>query len=253
MQSLKPLLHPAILLSAVAACSGPRTEVVVVVKAGDGVVVPRDFDRVTMTVVDLDAPQRAQQFSTAVCPGATPCTPLPVTATLYPGPGDRQHLIQLTVEAVRGMTTVVTDGAAFQFVQGESELLEFEIYSACLGKPACAASQSCDVNGNCVETPQPTLFTGELDLASPVDQAVTDSSFDFPPGADLAGADLTTCRGSCASTDMAQPPPDMAKVDSFVSGDGGGCGWYMQACCTMAPQCTCPTCVCHAGANVCYP
>jgi hypothetical protein len=208
----------AALLALMAGCRAERTEVVVIVSAGD-LQVPADLDALRVSVTDRTVgPALATRFEQTVplC-GATSsseCYALPLVLTLVPGEQRPRDPVTVDVEALRGSESVLRDEAVFTFRTGYSMRLDFILYGKCLGSD-CAASQSaCNADGQCQTlNPQPLIGEPHLDLGG---AAVSDGAAgDGAAGPDDAGVPLD---GPPATDDGGrgmdlQPPADLSGAD----------------------------------------
>jgi hypothetical protein len=202
----------AALAVALAACSAPRTEMVVKISS-NGLTIPDDIDGLTLFVRDHTADQGVYSVPPTPLCGSGSCLQLPTAITLIPGSISPHDIVEVEVQALRGSTPLIDDAATFTFADGQSQQLEFVLYRSCLHTTCAqnATMRACVGDGRCGDiTPSPLgVEAGMLDdLAAPGDlPATADLATADLATADLATADLATA--DLASADLATPPPDL--------------------------------------------
>jgi hypothetical protein len=175
-------------LACCVACRPTTTEVVVSVDVS-GIQVPTDIDSVHLDVVDLDA--ATSIYSTPDAPlcggGATPCTSLPLTVSLHPGPKQPSDRVEVTVTASQNGVVRIRDAATFTFSSGQRGRLPFVLYAACLGSLDCpnqTVPGTCGESGVCTMS---TVVSDPPDASSPTSDAGVSTDASMPSSIDLAG------------------------------------------------------------------
>ena len=228
---------PLAIALCLAACTNPRTEVVVNVSNYD-LVIPDEIEAVILGARNLSDSQ--EMFHSPIEPlcrktGDANCLALPMSVTLIPGSASPGDAVEVTVQAGKVVditgatfgTPVIDEAAQFTFTVGQSQRLDFILYRACRTMRCAASHQACDESGSCASlTPTPVEvipdlaggvppdLTGSLDetpsmvspdLLATIDAAIPDLS--TPPDASLPAKDFT---GAGPLDYSLAPQPDLA-------------------------------------------
>src|SRR6185312_8391467 len=243
---MSPRIHYAalaLLLVAGGGCSKARTEAVVVITT-DGVRIPDDVEKITLTVADVNdegSPVFGHDFP--ICGGGVTdgCFTLPLEFTLIPGP-HRDHSSRVEVVATRGGMPVIDDAAIFTFAEGKSLRLDFVLYDNCLGSDCATHDQTCGPDAQCTNVPA-VLISGDPDLSA--------SPPDLGSGGDAGADDLSVPAGDLAAADLSMPADltvhDFANcVPLCVAGTCGDNGCGTPCMCAANQTCQGTTCVANS-------
>ena len=243
---MSPRIHYAalaLLLVAGGGCSKARTEAVVVITT-DGVRIPDDVEKITLTVADVNdegSPVFGHDFP--ICGGGVTdgCFTLPLEFTLIPGP-HRDHSSRVEVVATRGGMPVIDDAAIFTFAEGKSLRLDFVLYDNCLGSDCATHDQTCGPDAQCTNVPAVPI-SGDPDLSA--------SPPDLGSGGDAGADDLSVPAGDLAAADLSMPADltvhDFANcVPLCVAGTCGDNGCGTPCMCAANQTCQGTTCVANS-------
>jgi hypothetical protein len=250
-------MRRTLLILALAACSSPVTETVLVVE-NRGLAIPRDIDKVRVVVLNTQASSPNLPLCTSA--NTTNCLTLPLVATLVPGPDHPDDVVTVQVTAFSQGQAVLADAASFVFQSGKRERLDVVLYADCLHHLDCSAqSEACGPGGVCAPlslTPlgsHPSFDAGAVDLAGS----------DLSPAApdlrtvDLGSADLVVAPDLRAAPDLgssdlafggftAQPCVAADSIAASATYPAGTCAAYCQ---NLGQSCRDDLCITNRGVN----
>jgi hypothetical protein len=162
------------LLAALGGCTGPRTEVLVVVDTD--LRVPEELDEVRIDLLGPGGEPRRAQGSVETA------ADLPKTLGIVDATNREMRSVHVTVTGLRRGANVVQRRAEFVFVPTETRILRIDLLRACVGV-SCPAGQTCGEEGcRGVE-----VAAAELTPYAPAAVDRIDASIPADAGADAGG------------------------------------------------------------------
>jgi hypothetical protein len=203
-------LAVAALLLALASCSSPVTELVVVVDSDH--TVPSELDAITIEVTE---PSGMVESRTADL-GATP---LPITLGLTHR-GGPLGTVGIVVRGQLGPDMVVTRTIRTSFVAGESRLVRLDLLRRC-EDATCSGEETCDENG-CVAIDVPGSSLPRFEVVERLDAAPVDAAADDAGPVDAPVPDDAPPDANCI---FMSPTETCDTVDQDCDGriDEGAC------------------------------